>query len=209
MNAASIEPSALIDALRVETAGYRALITVLEAERDALRAADPDALSALTAAKLDHVSALHGLASARLALLGQAGWPDMNTALAALAAAPDGTVVRREWSSLLVLAGTARGLNDVNGRLIANQSGISMPRCNRFCKRPACRPSTAPMAGRNGLRRCVLARRHRASFPRTQESSRKTSDADAPRLAASCFARAVARRYLRLQLRGVSFSCSQ
>ncbi|SRR6266498_3415307 len=121
MNAASIEPSALIDALRVETAGYRALITVLEAERDALRAADPDALSALTAAKLDHVSALHGLASARLALLGQAGWPDMNTALAALAAAPDGTVVRREWSSLLVLAGTARGLNDVNGRLIANQ----------------------------------------------------------------------------------------
>src|SRR6266542_4442393 len=84
MNAASIEPSALIDALRVETAGYRALITVLEAERDALRAADPDAL-------------------------------------AALAAAPDGTVVRREWSSLLVLAGTARGLNDVNGRLIANQ----------------------------------------------------------------------------------------
>src|SRR6266540_2686309 len=78
MNAASIEPSALIDALRVETAGYRALITVLEAERDALRAADPDALSALTAAKLDHVSALHGLAS-------------------------------------------ARRLNDVNGRLIANQ----------------------------------------------------------------------------------------
>src|SRR6266540_1239218 len=99
MNAASIEPSALIDALLFETAGYRALITVLEAERDALHAADSDALSALTAAKLDHVSALHGLASARIALLAQAGWSDMNTALAALASAPDGNIVCDEWSA--------------------------------------------------------------------------------------------------------------
>src|SRR6266496_3409337 len=104
MRAATLEPSALIDALRVETAGYRALITVLEAERDALRAADPDSLSALTAAKLEHVSALHGLASARVGALAQAGWPDMASALAGLAGAPDGDVFRREWSALLTLA---------------------------------------------------------------------------------------------------------
>jgi flagella synthesis protein FlgN len=115
------EPSALIDALRVETAGYRALIRVLEAERDALRAADPDALLAVTATKLDHVSALHRLAAVRGEKLAQAGWPDVTTALVSFARSPDGAIVRRDWSELLSLAATARRLNDVNGRLIANQ----------------------------------------------------------------------------------------
>jgi flagella synthesis protein FlgN len=121
MASATLDPATLIDALRVETAGYRALITVLEAEREALRAADPDQLSTLTAAKLDHVSALHGLASARVTRLAEAGWSDMNTAIEALAKAPDGEVVGREWASLVALAANARTLNDVNGRLIANQ----------------------------------------------------------------------------------------
>jgi flagella synthesis protein FlgN len=121
MGHAMPEPAALTDALRVETAGYRALITVLEAECDALRRADADALSTLTAAKLDHVSALHGLASARIALLERAGWPDMDAALATLAPAPDGELARREWAALLALAANARALNGVNGRLIATQ----------------------------------------------------------------------------------------
>jgi flagella synthesis protein FlgN len=113
------EPAALIDALRVETAGYRALITVLEAERDALARADADALATATAAKLEHVSALHGLASARGALIERGGWVDVRSALAALASAPDGDLLGREWSALLALARSARALNDVNGRLIA------------------------------------------------------------------------------------------
>jgi flagella synthesis protein FlgN len=94
---------------------------VLEAERDALRSADPDALLALTAAKLDHVSALHRLASTRGEKLAQAGWPNVTTALVGFGRSPDAAVVRREWSELLSLAATARRLNDVNGRLIANQ----------------------------------------------------------------------------------------
>ena len=122
MGLATHEPSALIDALRVETSGYRALITVLEAERDALRRADADALSELTAAKIDHVSALQGLAAARALQLAKAGWPDMNAAIAVLAAgAPDGDVVCREWEALLAQAGIARSLNEVNGRLIVHQ----------------------------------------------------------------------------------------
>ncbi len=116
-----LAPSALIDALRVETAGYRALVTVLEAEREALRRADADALSALTAAKLDHVSALHGLAAARDALLASAGYGDIDAALTTLEAAPDGDVLRREWASLTAIARSARMLNDVNGRLVAQQ----------------------------------------------------------------------------------------
>ncbi len=116
-----VDPSVLIDALRVETAGYRALIGVLEAERDALRAADADKLLALTAAKLDHVSALHRLASARGEKLARSGWQNVTTALVAFGPSPEGALVRREWSELLSLAATARRLNDVNGRLIANQ----------------------------------------------------------------------------------------
>jgi len=116
-----VEASALIEALRVETAGYRALIRVLEAERDALRAADPDALLALTAAKLDHVSALHRLAAERGEKLALAGWPNVTTALVGFGRSPDASIVRAEWSELLSLAATARRLNDVNGRLIANQ----------------------------------------------------------------------------------------
>ena len=121
MNGATLDTSALIDALRVETAGYRALITVLEAECDALRRADPDALSALTAAKLDHVSALHALATARTSLLQRTGCEDIGVALLAIGAAPDADVARREWSSLMQLARSARALNAINGRLIANQ----------------------------------------------------------------------------------------
>jgi flagellar biosynthesis/type III secretory pathway chaperone len=118
---AILGPRTLIDALRIEAAGYKALMTVLQAETDALCKMDSDALSVLTAAKLDHVSALHGLASTRAAHLAQAGWCGMNEALATLAAAPDGEIVRREWLALLALTAQVRALSQGNGRLIANQ----------------------------------------------------------------------------------------
>jgi flagella synthesis protein FlgN len=113
--------AALIDALRVETAGYRALITVLEAERTALCAADADALATLSGVKLERVSALHGLAKARGALLANTGSLDMPSVLAAFAGSPDGHALRREWSALLELASSARTLNEINGRLITQQ----------------------------------------------------------------------------------------
>jgi flagella synthesis protein FlgN len=113
--------AALIDALRVETAGYRALITVLEAERSALCAADADALATLSGVKLERVSALHGLARARGALLEKNASLDIASALAAFAGSPDGDALRREWSALIELAASARALNEVNGRLIAQQ----------------------------------------------------------------------------------------
>jgi flagella synthesis protein FlgN len=117
-----IDGPGLVEALRVEAAGYRALLKVLEAEMDALRRADAEAVLALTSTKLEHVSALQSLAGDRADRLNFAGCPDMDTGLAAwLVGSPHAEEIRAHWTTLRDLAFKAQRANDLNGRLIARQ----------------------------------------------------------------------------------------
>jgi flagellar biosynthesis/type III secretory pathway chaperone len=110
------------EALRVEIAGFRTLHRILEAEADALRRADPDALSVLTPAKLQQVAALQSLARDRSAALRDAGLPDTAAGLKAwLAAGPDALRAQEAWKTLAALAIEAKRQNEINGRLAARQ----------------------------------------------------------------------------------------
>ena len=110
------------EALRAEIAGFRALLNVLEAEADALRRADADALSILSNAKLERVAALQALARERAQEMKRAGMADDLAGVKAwLAQAGDVAAVRDDWDQLTQLALEAKRQNDVNGRLAARQ----------------------------------------------------------------------------------------
>lgn len=110
------------ETLRAEIAGFQALIKVLEAEADALRRADADALSILSNAKLERVAALQSLARQRAQEMKRAGLPEnaagMKEWLAQAGATP---AIRDDWHQLTRLALEAKRQNDVNGRLAARQ----------------------------------------------------------------------------------------
>ena len=111
-----------LDALRAEIAGFQSLCKVLNAEADALRRADADALSVLSNAKLEQVNALQALARQRSTDLKRSGWPETTTGIEAwLAEAADPAAARAEWQRLTTLALAAKRQNDVNGRLAARQ----------------------------------------------------------------------------------------
>lgn len=110
------------EALRAEIAGFQALIKVLEAEADALRRADADALSILSSAKLELVASLQALARQRAQEMKRAGLPESAAGVKAwLAQAGGATAVRDDWQKLTQLALEAKRQNDVNGRLAARQ----------------------------------------------------------------------------------------
>ena len=111
------------DALRAEIAGFQALINVLEAEADALRRADAEALSILCNAKLERVAQLQALARERSNELRRAGLPDTAAGAKAwaLQAGGDGAACAQAWERLTKLALEAKRQNDVNGRLAARQ----------------------------------------------------------------------------------------
>ena len=111
------------DALRAEIAGFQALINVLEAEADALRRADAEALSILCNAKLERVAQLQALARERSNDLKRAGFPDTAAGAKAWAAqaGSDGADCAQAWERLTKLALEAKRQNDVNGRLAARQ----------------------------------------------------------------------------------------
>ena len=114
--------SARHDALRAEIAGFGALIKVLEAEADALRRADADALSVLSCAKLERVAALQDFARRRGQDLRQAGLPQNAAGIKGwLAAVDEPDIARDDWQKLARLALEAKRQNDVNGRLAARQ----------------------------------------------------------------------------------------
>ena len=111
-----------LDALRAEIAGFQALCKVLNAEADALRRADADALSVLSGAKLEQVNALQALARQRTQELKRAGLPETPAGVQAwLAQSPDPVMTRAEWERLTTLALAAKRQNDINGRLAARQ----------------------------------------------------------------------------------------
>jgi flagella synthesis protein FlgN len=111
-----------LDVIRAELAGFEALCKVLNAEADALRRADADALPDLANAKLAQVNALQALARQRSQDMKRAGWPETPAGVQAwLAEASDPSKARAEWQRLTTLALAAKRQNDVNGRLAARQ----------------------------------------------------------------------------------------
>jgi flagellar biosynthesis/type III secretory pathway chaperone len=122
MKPGALAAAARRDALRAEIAGFQTLIRVLHAEADALRRADADALHALSAAKLELVSSLQGLARQRANELRAAGLPETaNGAQTWLALGDDADGARDDWQRLTRLALEAKRQNEVNGRLAARQ----------------------------------------------------------------------------------------
>lgn len=111
------------DALRAEIAGFQALINVLEAEADALRRADAEALSILCNAKVERVAQLQALARQRAVELKRAGLPETaaGAKLWATQSGGDAAACAEAWERLTKLALEAKRQNDVNGRLAARQ----------------------------------------------------------------------------------------
>ena len=95
---------------------------MLEAEADALRRADADALSILSGAKLERVAALQGLARQRTHEMKRAGLPESAAGVKMwIAQAADPRSSSEAWRQLTHLALEAKRQNDVNGRLAARQ----------------------------------------------------------------------------------------
>ena len=117
--AATPSPHALVE---LEIAGYKALLRLLDAECDALRRVDVDAIDATAAAKATQVQALEQLARLREAGLQAQGLPataaGVSLWLSASAAPVDGAGA---WATLLDLARAARTANARNGRLVSRQ----------------------------------------------------------------------------------------
>jgi flagellar biosynthesis/type III secretory pathway chaperone len=120
-------PAAIPDATRpgalveLEIAGYKALLRVLDAERDALLRLDAEAIEAAASAKHTQVQSLEQLARLRRNALADAGLPETGEGVALwLGNTEAGT---QAWSTLLDLARAARTANARNGRVIARQRG--------------------------------------------------------------------------------------
>ena len=110
------------EALRDEIAGFKALIKVLAAEAEALRRADADALSVLSASKMEQVAALQGFARARGQELKRLGIPENAVGIRQwLTHAGDVASAQADWLQLTQLALEAKRQNEVNGRLAARQ----------------------------------------------------------------------------------------
>jgi flagella synthesis protein FlgN len=115
--ARSQPPHELVD---LEIAGFRALLHLLDAECDALRRVDAEAIEHTAAAKHAQIAALEALGRQRDAALRDAGFPPSSSGIALWLRAADPS---REdaWHTLTDLARTAREANARNGRLIARQ----------------------------------------------------------------------------------------
>jgi flagella synthesis protein FlgN len=125
MNAVSDSPAASPAAcVELEIAGYKALLRLLDAERDALLRLDVDAIEAAAAAKQGQVQSLEQLARARKAALASSGLPETAEGIAVwVASGGEAVAGGRAWTTLLDLARAARNANERNGRVIARQRG--------------------------------------------------------------------------------------
>lgn len=110
--------------IALETAGYKALLRLLDAERDALLHLDAEAIEAAAAAKQAQVQSLEQLARTRRTALSERGVPETTEGIVIwLADAVDATAARAAWNALVALARDARDANARNGRLVARQRG--------------------------------------------------------------------------------------
>ena len=116
MTETATSPGAL---LALEIAGYKALLRLLDAECDALRRLDAEAIDATAAAKQAQVQALEQLARLRADDLDARGLPSTTAGIALwIAGESDASAA---WSTLLDLARAARTANARNGRLLVRQ----------------------------------------------------------------------------------------
>jgi len=101
---AKTPPNSQLAALQAETEGYRTLLSLLQAEQEALRTASADLLPPIADAKLRVVEKLSELARGRVneCVRGSSETAAM-------------------WAELRSLAESARRQNDLNGRMIAAQ----------------------------------------------------------------------------------------
>jgi flagellar biosynthesis/type III secretory pathway chaperone len=114
-------PAALVD---LEIAGYKALLRLLDAERDALLRLDAEAIAAAAEAKQAQVQSLEQLARARKAALAESGLPETAEGVALwMAGGGDASRPAHTWATLLDVARAARAANARNGRVIVRQRG--------------------------------------------------------------------------------------
>ena len=116
---ATPSPHALLE---LEIAGYKALLRLLDAECDALRRVDVEAIEATADAKETQVQALEQLARLREAGLHARGLPVTAAGVTMWLSAGDAPAgATGAWTTLLDLARAARTSNARNGRLVSRQ----------------------------------------------------------------------------------------
>jgi flagellar biosynthesis/type III secretory pathway chaperone len=115
---ATPSPHALLE---LEIAGYKALLRLLDAECEALRRVDVEAIEATADAKDTQVRALEQLARLRDAALQSRGLPPTAAGVALWLAGSDAQGASGAWDTLLDLARAARVANARNGRLVSRQ----------------------------------------------------------------------------------------
>jgi flagella synthesis protein FlgN len=110
---------ALADLLARESDLVRAFIASLNSEQEALKQGEVDSLAAITRRKAELVEQLNAVERERDVLLRQAGHSGDRSGMDAwLARNPGNRAAADRWAKLMELAGEARQLNDINGRLI-------------------------------------------------------------------------------------------
>jgi flagella synthesis protein FlgN len=108
--------------LDLEIAGYKALLRLLDAECDALRRLDIDAIESTAAAKQAQVQALEQLARIREDQLRERALPTSAAGVALwVSGEDDAAAAHTAWTTLLDLARVAREANARNGRLLMRQ----------------------------------------------------------------------------------------
>lgn len=95
-------------------------ITVLSEEQEYLKQGNAAALPAISGTKSTLVAQLNALEGERMAAIGLPGKPSTRSAMEDwLAQRTSDTKISVDWQKLLVLAGEAKTLHELNGRLIA------------------------------------------------------------------------------------------
>lgn len=110
----------LVELLSRETGLVREFIASLDGEQEALRKGETEPLVAIGRRKNELVEQLNAAEGERNAFLQQAGYPGDRDGMAAWLEKNRGDRSAADhWNKLLELAGQARQINDLNGRLIA------------------------------------------------------------------------------------------
>jgi len=108
--------------LELEIAGYKALLRLLDAECEALRRLDVDAIENTAAAKQAQVQALEQLARLREDQMRERALPASVAGVALwMSGDDDPAAAHSAWNTLLDLARAARAANARNGRLLMRQ----------------------------------------------------------------------------------------
>jgi len=119
IHAPSTAPTELV---ALETAGYKALLTLLAAELEALLRLDPEAIASAAAAKQAQVQSLEQVARNRRDALAAKGLPETAEGITVwLAEVLDAAAARHAWGNLVELARAAHDANRRNGRVIERQ----------------------------------------------------------------------------------------